>query len=292
MKGVDQAMKVFRDLTGVIAGNRAIGMWAGFLTASLFIFTRLSDRDFSFLLTYGAFCRCFGLGILVTRLIQSSSARGVSLKSLQLYIIVFASRLISILRHSGYLPFDKTGDWFYHVVEVLSLMFVSTAVYLVSSKHVASYDDKFDAFGNLHIPSKLGALYLLVPCALLAAIMHPSLNNEWFSDSAWTLSMYLEAVAILPQLYMFQRKAADEGGAVEWSISHFVFALGFSRVSELIFWIFSYKELSSTSTSSYVGPLVVFTQIVHLLIMGDFFYYYVRSIRKGGAMELPTHMGV
>ncbi len=27
--------------------------------------------------------------------------------------------------------------------------------------------------------------------------------------------MYLEAVAMLPQIYMFQKQAADEGGTVE-----------------------------------------------------------------------------
>lgn len=31
--------------------------------------------------------------------------------------------------------------------------------------------------------------------------------------------MYLEAVAILPQIYMFQRQAADEGGTVEVTIA-------------------------------------------------------------------------
>lgn len=288
---VEAATQALRSLASA-AGTGPVGMWAVFLSLSLFIYTVMSDRDFSFLLTYGAFCRCFGLGVLVHRIVTSKSSRGVSLKTLQLYIVVFVSRLVSILRHQGYLPFDKTGDWFYHVVEVLSLVFASAAVYLVSNRHAATYDDKFDAFGNMHIPSKLGSLYLLVPCVLLAAFVHPSLNNEWFSDSAWSLSMYLEAVAILPQLYMFQRKAADEGGAVEWLISHFVFALGFARVSELIFWMSSYKELSSTSSSSYVGVLVVLTQLVHLIIMADFFYYYIRALRKGGPMELPTHMGV
>ena len=42
-----------------------------------------------------------------------------------------------------------------------------------------------------------------------------SLNKEVMSDICWTLSMYLEAVAMLPQIYMFQRQAADEGGIVE-----------------------------------------------------------------------------
>jgi hypothetical protein len=31
------------------------------------------------------------------------------------------------------------------------------------------------------------------------------------------MSMYLEAVAMVPQIYMFQKQAADEGGTVEVS---------------------------------------------------------------------------
>jgi hypothetical protein len=44
-----------------------------------------------------------------------------------------------------------------------------------------------------------------------------ALNREFFSDTCWTLSMYLEAVAMIPQIYMFQRQASDEGGTVEVS---------------------------------------------------------------------------
>jgi hypothetical protein len=59
-----------------------------------------------------------------------------------------------------------------------------------------------------------------------------ALNREFFSDTCWTLSMYLEAVAMIPQIYMFQRQASDEGGTVEvsavdgysshgcWQLSH------------------------------------------------------------------------
>ena len=45
-----------------------------------------------------------------------------------------------------------------------------------------------------------------------------SLNREFFSDTCWTLSMYLEAIAMIPQIYMFQKQAADEGGTVEVSL--------------------------------------------------------------------------
>lgn len=31
-------------------------------------------------------------------------------------------------------------------------------------------------------------------------IVHPGLNNNWFTDVAWTFALYLEAAAIVPQL--------------------------------------------------------------------------------------------
>ena len=128
----------------------------------------------------------------------------------------------------------RTGDWFYHAVEVLGLLVPAAAIFLIFGPFVVSYEEKYDVFGNLHIPPMFGALYLFVPCAVLAMVLHPGLNNEWFSDTCWTLSMYLESCAIFPQLYMFQKKASDEGGEVDWTISHFVFALGVARISEMV----------------------------------------------------------
>ena len=46
---------------------------------------------------------------------------GISLKTLEAYAAVFALRLTSILVYEGYLPFDKSGDWFYQATEILSL---------------------------------------------------------------------------------------------------------------------------------------------------------------------------
>lgn len=46
-------------------------------------------------------------------------------------------------------------------------------------------------------------------------LLHRSLNREWVSDTCWCLSMYLEAVAMIPQIYMFQKQAGDQGGFVE-----------------------------------------------------------------------------
>ena len=60
--------------------------------------------------------RCFGFGLLNFKMWSSWSSKGISIKTLQLYMLTFSVRLFSIMRHQGYLPFDKTGDWFYHMV--------------------------------------------------------------------------------------------------------------------------------------------------------------------------------
>lgn len=265
-----------------------ITVWAGFLSVSLLVYYFLSSGDFSFLLTYAAFMRCFGFGLLNYKMWSSKSAKGVSIKTMELYLATFLVRLISIMRHQGYLPFDKTGDWFYHLVEGMSLVAVALILYGMFDPLLPTYDEKYDKFGNFKIPGEYGAIFIVIPCIALALLFHPTLNRNFISDTCWTLSMYIEAVAMLPQIYMFQKQASDNAGTVEALIGHTVFALGFSRVFELIFWLGSFKELSDHSGSRLPGYIVLFSQIAHLVIMGDFFYYYFKSLSKGVPMELPN----
>jgi len=264
-----------------------IALWGGFLSASLLVYFLLSSGDFSFVLTYASFMRTFAFGVLNFKMWSKMNAKGISLKTLQLYALVFGLRLLAIMRHQGYLPFDKTGDWFYHSVEFFSLISIAAAIFGIMVPLKFSYDKQFDLFGNLHIPDELGALYAAVPCLILAVFFHPSLNHEWVSDTSWAASMYVESVAMLPQLYMFQKQAAKEGGTVETLLGHTVFALGFSRVFELIFWCASYKELTDHLGSRTSGWIVLAAQIAHIIIMGDFFFYYGKSVSTGAPMELP-----
>ena len=91
--------------------NKNVFIWAGFFSMSLFVYSFLSGGDFSFLMTYGAMSRMFGFGILNVKTFKSKRATGVSVKTLQLYCLVFFFRLTSIIRHEGYLPYDKSGTW-------------------------------------------------------------------------------------------------------------------------------------------------------------------------------------
>jgi ER lumen protein retaining receptor len=53
----------------------------------------------------------------------------------------------------------------------------------------------------------VGALvYLAAPCLVLAVLFHPGLNSHFLADTTWAFSMYLESVAMMPQLFMFQKQ--------------------------------------------------------------------------------------
>ena len=267
--------------------NKNVIMWAGFFTVSLFVYSVLSGGDFSFLMTYGAMSRMFGFGILNVKTFMSRRATGVSAKTLQLYCIVFFFRLTSIVRHEGYLPYDKSGDWLYHVIEIMALVFTASALWGVLVPFKSTYQSDLDSFGEYGgVPPGLGAVFLAVPIFILASIIHPSLNNDFLSDVAWTYAMYLESAALIPQLFMFQKQTS---GVVELLTAHFVAALGFGRVMEFMFWVYSYHELATSAGSKLPGYLALLAQFMQLVLMLDFFWYYYQAVKNATPLVLPSH---
>lgn len=97
-------------------------------------------------------------------------------------------------------------------------------------------------------------------------------------------------MAIAPQLFMFTKQA--EGAPIEVLVAHCVAALGFARVVEMAFWLWSFHELADASGSKLVGYFVLVVQFVHVAIMGDFFYFYALSLKKGTPLQLPTASGM
>jgi ER lumen protein retaining receptor len=70
-------------------------------------------------------------------------------------------------------------------------------------------------------PVSLHSIFSGLNAVFTVARFFSDLNREWLADFAWTYSMYLEASAMLPQIYMFQKQAATEGGVVEVSVCMF-----------------------------------------------------------------------
>jgi hypothetical protein len=273
----------------VLALNKNVLMWAGFFSVSLFVYFMISGGDFSFLMTYGGMARMFGFGILNLKIFKSQRATGVSVKTLQLYCIVFFFRLISVSKCEGYLPFDKSGDWVYHFVEGTSLLLASLALFSCTGPFKHTYQADLDKFGELFLPPGMGSLSLAGPILFLSIFIHPNLNRDFISDTAWTFAMYLESAALLPQLYMFKKQSS---GVIELLMAHFVFALGFGRIMEFFFWLYSHHELENASGSKLPGYLAIASQAIQILLMLNFFRGYYAAMKNSTPMTLKTNEGM
>lgn len=204
--------------------------------------------------------------ILLLKIKQVQSCAGLSLKTMILYATVFSCRYLDLFTN------------FYSMYNtVLKILFLGTSYYvcyLVKMDPVisATYDEeKKDTF---KVP------FLLAPCVALAFLT----AVDWsLLELLWTFSIYLEAVAILPQLFMLQRT-----GSCEVLNSHYIFCLGGYRALYLLNWI--YRYFTEDGYYYQAGVFIVwFAGAIQTILYVDFFYYYWTCVWSG-KMQLPTSM--
>lgn len=86
----------------------------------------------------------------------------------------------------------------------------------------------------------------------------------------WVFSIYLEALAIVPQLFLLQRYRE-----VENLTGHYVFLLGIYRALYILNWVYrSYYE--PYYTHNWIVYLCGFVQTC--LYLDFFYYYFLRSV--------------
>ncbi len=98
---------------------------------------------------------------------------------------------------------------------------------------------------------------MVAPAAVLALV----LNHEFsVMEVLWTFSIYLESVAILPQLFMVSKT-----GEAESITSHYLFALGMYRALYILNWVYRYYfEGREESTTVTVFIFAVFLKLILL----------------------------
>jgi len=205
--------------------------------------------------------------ILLLKILTSKNCRGISLKTQALYLLVFVTRYIDLAYN-----FNSMYNW---IMKVIFIGSAAVIVYLMKFKrpYCETYDAKLDTFN---------VLLVIVPCFLLSLKFNEYLS---FTEVMWTFSVYLEAVAILPQLIVVHMFAKDHRGFVENLTSHYVFALGGYRVLYLMNWVWRYF-----TEYGYKHVIVWVAGVVQTLFYVDFFYYYLKAyVTSGdGRMVLPV----
>lgn len=197
----------------------------------------------------GDFFHLFAIIILLVKIIKTRSCAGISGKSQILYAIVFVTRYLDLFRIFISL---------YNVVLKVTFIILSvTTVLLVFIPFRKTYDRKNDSFP---------IAFLLIPAAVLAFYINHDFTVE---EVLWTFSIYLEAVAILPQLFMISQR-----GEFDSIVCHYLFALGSYRAFYLMSWILRYNL-------EYRYDLItIFSSIVQIILYWKFFYiYFTRVLR-------------
>lgn len=240
----------------------------------------LTDFTFSALITLAAAVQCLGFCLLRLQIRKQRGAQGISSRALQLYVVMYGCRLFSTLQYNGYLPVDRTGDWLYQMVDVIALAVVYSLILAVRTTHQHSYHYEHDTC-PIH--------WFVLLAVVMSFFVHPHLNNRKIPDMAWTCALYLESVAMVPQLWMLTKL----GGEVESLASHYIACVFLSRLLMMGFWVHTYHELKpKDSDFNMPGFGVMGSQLLQCVIFGDFMYYYIRSIRNNTKLVLPQSFAI
>lgn len=100
---------------------------------------------------------------------------------------------------------------------------------------------------------------------------HWMLTKRVFLQILWTFSIYLESVAILPQLFMISKT-----GEAETITTHYLFFLGLYRALYLVNWIWRFYF------EGFFDLIAVVAGVVQTILYCDFFYLY---ITKGASLR-------
>jgi len=249
--------------------------WFAFCTGV--VAQQFSDQDFSAVLTLSAAVQAFGLLLLVYKVHTTKSVAGLSARSMEMYAVFFVFRLSSTLFKNGYIPIDRSGDFVYQSADIVSLLIVMHLLTCLHVSHRSTYQEKVDTV----------EMWRAIPaCILLAIFVHGDLNASPFFDVVWTVSLNLDTLALLPQLWMMYQLDATQVVGLN---GHYVAAIVASRGFAFWFWFHGFVEIAPTSGGmNTAGWLIIGCHSLQLLTSADFMLQYVKAIVQSGREALQV----
>ncbi|KAL5989783.1 ER lumen protein-retaining receptor A [Asimina triloba] len=189
----------------------------------------------------GDMTHLFSILVLLLKIYTTKSCSGISLKTQELYALVFMARYL-----------DLFTDFISLYNSVMKVVFIASSVAIVWCMRAhpvvrRSYDKDQDTFRHY---------FLAGGSFVLALLIHEKYTLQ---EILWAFSIYLESVAILPQLVLLQRS-----GNVDNLTGQYVFFLG------------------AAASAAWVSGLL------QTGLYADFFYYYFLSWKNNEKLQLPA----
>ena len=230
------------------AGQRNDNAYLLFLPSSFVHFLQMMNT-FRLL---GDLFHVFSIVVLILRLRVSKNANGISIKTQELYLVVFIARYLDL--------FTSFYSIYNTIMKISYIAATSYIIYLVRSTEPfrTNYEKTHDSFRHWH--------FAVLPSAVIAIITCFIQGTYGIIDLFWTFSIYLEALAIVPQLVVLQRYRE-----VENLTGHYVFFLGAYRLLYIFNWVYR-----AHYEAFYKHNWVVYScGVVQTLLYIDFFYYFI-----------------
>ncbi|KAF5771538.1 putative ER lumen protein retaining receptor [Helianthus annuus] len=214
-----------------------------------------------------------GISVLIFKLATEKTCAGrLSLKSQELTAMFLGARLYC----SYVMEYDV-----HTILDLTTLTATVWVIYMMRFNLNSSYMLEKD---------NVSELYVVIPCAALSLVVHPTTQHHIMNRIIWAFCVYLESVSVLPQLRVMQNTKI-----VEPFTAHYVFALGVARFLSCAHWILQVWDTRGqllTALGYGMWPsLVLLSEIVQTFILADFCYYYVQSF-MGGRLVLRLPSGV
>ncbi|KAI5656162.1 hypothetical protein M9H77_24955 [Catharanthus roseus] len=243
-----------------------------FLAMVALLFLRLVVENHDNFFVAAEAVHALGICLLIYKLTKEKSCVGLSLRSQELTAMFLAVRL--------YCSFVMEYD-IHTLLDLATLATTLWVIYMIRFKLTSTYMNDKD---------KLALHYLVIPCALLALLVHPSTYHHFINRILWAFCVYLEAISVLPQLNVMQKAQI-----VEPFTANYVFALGIARFLSCAHWILQVLDTRGRlliALGHGLWPLMVLlSEAVQTFILSDFCYYYVKSV-VGGHLVLRLPSGV
>ncbi|KAK9458322.1 ER lumen protein retaining receptor-domain-containing protein [Dipodascopsis uninucleata] len=206
---------------------------------------------------FGDLTHLISIFILMHKMKSSRSCSGISFKSQALYTVVYVTRYLDLI-------YGKQASLYNTLMKIFFISSSIYILYLMKYKFKPTHDPSIDTFK---------VEYLLLGSFVMSIVFT---HKYTFAEVLWSFSIWLESVAILPQLFMLQRTGEGESLTV-----HYIFALGIYRALYIPNWI--YRWLAE----DFVDGIAIFAGIIQTVLYSDFFYIYYTKVMKGKKFELP-----
>ncbi|KAL2393495.1 ER lumen protein-retaining receptor [Exophiala dermatitidis] len=196
--------------------------------------------------------------ILLHKMRVSNSCAGISFKSQALYFLVYVTRYLDLF-------WTFTDSAWNTIFKLIFLTSSAYTLYVMLNDYKPTHDPNLDTFRVSYLTGGSAILAILFP------------YKYTVSEILWAFSIWLESVAILPQLFMLQRT-----GEAETITTHYLFALGIYRTLYIPNWIYRYFA------EGYFDPIAVIAGIIQTILYSDFFWVYYTKVLKGKSFKLPV----